>query len=262
MDAELSLVTANCALASPGKILYDPFSGTGSFLVAASHFGAVTIGSDIDGRQIRGKKPGKSVKGNFKQYEISGNYLDGFVADLTNTPLTKSRRFLDGIISDPPYGVREGLKVLGHRDPTKNGGEPVIKDGVLRYKEPDYVPPKKPYSFMKMLDDILSFAAETLVDGGRLAFWVPAANEEGLSLKVPRNKALELVALCPQEFNRWTRWLLVYQRRKGETDEFEELEKEEGGEEWDRMEQEREGARTADELNDFRKKVSFWFDDG
>lgn len=263
MDAELSLVTCNLALAGPGKILYDPFSGTGSFLVTASHFGACTLGSDIDGRQIRGKKPGKSVRGNFAQYGLTSKYLDGFTADLTNTPL-RSTRFLDGIVSDPPYGVREGLKVLGHRDPTKNGGEPVVKDGVVRYKEPDYVPPKKPYSFLAMLDDICSFAAVHLVDGGRLCFWVPATNEDGIDMQVPKHPALELIAVCPQQFNHcrfscrmksdsrtdglWnlgSRWLLVYERKPGELADMKIPER--------RLVPER---ATADELNDFRKKVS------
>lgn len=54
MDAELSLVMANQALASAGKLVYDPFVGTGSFLFTCAHFGAYTLGSDIDGRQIRG----------------------------------------------------------------------------------------------------------------------------------------------------------------------------------------------------------------
>jgi len=52
---------------------------------------------------------------------------DNFVADLTNTPLRGIRVF-DGIVCDPPYGVREGLKVLGSRDLTK-GKEIVYKYG-------------------------------------------------------------------------------------------------------------------------------------
>ena len=36
-----------------GHFVYDPFVGTGSILVAASHFGAVTIGADIDIRVVR-----------------------------------------------------------------------------------------------------------------------------------------------------------------------------------------------------------------
>ncbi|KAJ4399896.1 hypothetical protein N0V82_010905, partial [Gnomoniopsis sp. IMI 355080] len=50
MAADLTLVTANIALAGPGKLFYDPFAGTGSFPLAASAFGAVSWGSDIDGR--------------------------------------------------------------------------------------------------------------------------------------------------------------------------------------------------------------------
>lgn len=111
MDAELSLVTANMALAAPGRLVYDPFMGTGSFPLACAHFGATVFGSDMDGRSVRGKKD-RSVVGNFRQYETEAQYLDGFVSDLTNSPL-RNTRFLNSIVCDPPYGVREGLKVLG-----------------------------------------------------------------------------------------------------------------------------------------------------
>lgn len=114
MDAELSLVTANIVLAAPGKILYDPFVGTGSFSVTGAHFGSAALGSDIDGRSIRGIAPGKDLESNFVQYNLMHNYLDSFIADLTHTPLRRGQ-YLDGIICDPPYGVREGPKVLGYR---------------------------------------------------------------------------------------------------------------------------------------------------
>jgi tRNA (guanine10-N2)-methyltransferase len=117
MDSELSLVTANIALAGPGKLFYDPFAGTGSFPIACAHFGAVAWGSDIDGRSMRGQGE-KSLPGNFKQYGIQQHFGDCFAADLTHTPLRKARLW-DGIVCDPPYGVREGLRVLGCRDPEK-----------------------------------------------------------------------------------------------------------------------------------------------
>lgn len=136
MDAELSLVTANMALAAPGKVFYDPFVGTGSFLVAAAHFGALTLGSDIDPRSFRGKdeereKGEVALMRNFKQYGIESKMLDLFTSDLTNTPL-RNCGLLDGITCDPPYGVREGLRVLGMRD----GGsrEPVYIDGVAAHR--------------------------------------------------------------------------------------------------------------------------------
>lgn len=131
MDAELALITANITLASPGKLFYDPFVGSGSFPVAAAHFGALAFGSDIDGRSIRGK--GKTnLLANFVQYGLTNQFGDSFVADLTNTPLRIARIF-DGIVCDPPYGVREGLKVLGSRDPTK-GKEVVFKDGKAHHE--------------------------------------------------------------------------------------------------------------------------------
>lgn len=134
MDAELSLVTANMALAAPGKVFFDPFVGTGSFMVTASHFGALTLGSDIDPRSFRGKdeekEKGKNIKANFKQYDIESKFLDAFTSDLTNTPL-RNAQLLDGIVCDPPYGVREGLRVLGTRDGKVI--EPMMIDGVLNY---------------------------------------------------------------------------------------------------------------------------------
>lgn len=131
MDAELSLVTANMAHAGPGRLFYDPFVGTGSFCVAAAHFGALTCGSDIDPRSFRGRERKKGdpigLASNFKQYGTESKFVDAFTSDLTNTPLLQ-RQFLDGIICDPPYGVREGLRVLGTRD--GRGKEEVIIDGV------------------------------------------------------------------------------------------------------------------------------------
>lgn len=126
MDSELALITANIAHAGPGKLFYDPFVGTGSFPVACAHFGAMTLGSDIDGRSIRGSKAA-NVVGNFVQYGLLSHWVGAFIADLTNTPV-RMTRWLDGIVCDPPYGVREGLKVLGHRDPEK-GKEQVLIDG-------------------------------------------------------------------------------------------------------------------------------------
>lgn len=43
MDAEMAFLMANQALAAPGKLVYDPFVGTGSILVGAAHLGAMTM---------------------------------------------------------------------------------------------------------------------------------------------------------------------------------------------------------------------------
>lgn len=122
MDAELALATANLALAGPGKLFYDPFVGTGSFPIACAHFGAVAVGSDIDGRALHGRSKTENIRANFDQYALSAGLGDLFTADLTNSPVRMphpTHRLFDGIVCDPPYGVREGLRVLGCRDPER-----------------------------------------------------------------------------------------------------------------------------------------------
>ncbi|RAK91501.1 SIR2-domain-containing protein [Aspergillus costaricaensis CBS 115574] len=214
MDAELTLITANMAHAAPGKLFYDPFVGTGSFLVAMSHFGAETFGSDIDGRSFRGKEMMErggtmGVLSNFQQYDMVGKFMDVFTSDLTNTPL-RSAQFLDGIICDPPYGIREGLRVLGRREGLRN--EEVIIDGVPAHYRPGYIAPKKPYGFEAMLNDILNFAVRSLVTNGRLAMWMPTANDEEVELAVPMHPNLEVVNVSVQPFYTWSRRLITYRR--------------------------------------------------
>jgi tRNA (guanine10-N2)-methyltransferase len=223
MDAELALVTANLALAGPGKVFLDPFCGTGGFMVAAAELGAYVMGCDIDGRSYRGKK-GKGVQGgvgkNFEKYGLQVLFGDCLTADLVNTPLMQETRWLDGVIADPPYGVREGLKVLGSRKGDDQAAkQPALIDGVPAHTLPGFVAPKRPYSFVRMLDDIINFAARTLVDGGRLAFWMPSANDNDSGEEVtiiPRHASMQLRHECVQRFNKWSRRLLVYERVPGE----------------------------------------------
>ena len=230
MDAELALITAILALAAPGKLFLDPFCGTGGFMVAAAELGAIVFGSDIDGRSFRGKGTGleKGVMKNMKRYGIDSLFGDCLTSDLTNTPFRLGRgRCLDWMIADIPYGVREGLKVLGRRqEPEDEPGapkRPFLIDGVPAFTLPGYVAPKKPYSFSRMLDDILDFAVSTLVTGGRLAFWMPTANENEAgdeeATTIPSHSFLELKHECIQRFNKWSRRLLVYERIAGDLDE-------------------------------------------
>lgn len=143
MDAELALVMANMVHARPGALFFDPFVGTGSLTVACAHYGAVVLGSDIDPRTVRGKN-GLNLRINYEQYHSNGRDLGAIISDLVNTPVrgwTRSAEqgddvhrceWVDGIVCDPPYGVREGLKTLGKR----NDPEKVIhycSDGLASY---------------------------------------------------------------------------------------------------------------------------------
>ncbi|KAL5615678.1 hypothetical protein BROUX41_005710 [Berkeleyomyces rouxiae] len=250
MDAELALVSANIALAAPGKLFYDPFCGTGSFPVAVAHFGALAFGSDIDGRPLRGKSREKCVRGNFLQYGIQGCFGDIFSADLTNSPIhvnNSQERLFDGIVCDMPYGVREGLKVLGLKDPVKRPW--LVEAGKKDRRAPNYHPPTKPYSFFAMLYDILIFASRTLTHKGRLSFWMPAVDESDVEYPIPMHPQLRLLSVCTQQFNKWSRRLITYERMN-------DAEAPEGAaEQWEielRQASEVQGM-TADDLNPFRK---------
>lgn len=131
------------AQASPGKLIYDPFIGTGSMAYVSisrvsgpvdrnrimiapqttAHFGAFVLGSDIDGRQMRGK--GKlyetlpvftsvpSVKSHARpvktpgiiraaaQYGVANRIMDLCTFDVTQNPWRCGELF-DAIVTDPP----------------------------------------------------------------------------------------------------------------------------------------------------------------
>ncbi|KAJ2916803.1 hypothetical protein MD484_g3602, partial [Candolleomyces efflorescens] len=86
MEAEVSLLMANQTMASPGKLMYDPFMGTGSMAYPIAHFGALVFGSDIDGRQMRGKDSVPGVLRAAEQYGVTSRILDLATFDITNHP--------------------------------------------------------------------------------------------------------------------------------------------------------------------------------
>ena len=55
MDAGLSLIMANMGGVGKNDIVFDPFVGTGSLLVACAHHGAYVMGTDIDYMLIHAK---------------------------------------------------------------------------------------------------------------------------------------------------------------------------------------------------------------
>ncbi|KAG0304087.1 hypothetical protein BGZ98_005943 [Dissophora globulifera] len=216
MDAELSLIMANQALCGPGKLVYDPFVGTGSFLMTCAHFGATTVGSDIDGRQIRGK--GKaSIQSNSEQYGVKDRVLDALVFDVCHAPWRRVKGGLfDAIVTDPPYGVRAGAKTLGRKDPTKQATGPrmAVEEGVHAHLLPDYVPPTKPYEMSEVVADLLMFAVKNLVRGGRLVYWLPTVTEDYTIDDLPTHPCMELISNCEQAFGQWSRRLITMEKIK------------------------------------------------
>ncbi|KAJ3280091.1 hypothetical protein HK104_000910 [Borealophlyctis nickersoniae] len=207
MDAELSLVMANQALARSGSLIFDPFVGTGSFLVTCSHFGAYTMGADIDGRQIRGKDS-KSIASNTKQYGLAGWVLDNVVSDIAHHPW-REQPLWDAIVADPPYGVRAGAKKIGHNPKIKPPATALKANGEPRY------PQTIPYEMSDVIVDLIDFAAKFLVPGGRLVYWLPTVTDEYKPEDVPGHPLFRLIANSEQNFGKWARRLITMEKIRG-----------------------------------------------
>ncbi|OQV25121.1 tRNA (guanine(10)-N2)-methyltransferase-like protein [Hypsibius exemplaris] len=205
MDPLLALVMANQALVSPGSLVYDPFVGTGSLIIAAAYFGGYTFGADIDkillhgrGRSTRAKKTWRksdeSVLANFRQYGLEKQYVDVLVADATSRFLRDDVQF-DAIIADPPYGVREPIARVGKEkfnpscDDTQavSSGMPAGADFQLGR-----------CVLNDLIITLVSFAAKHLRTGGRLVYWLPVLQDEYNDSAVPRHACFDVISNSEQ----------------------------------------------------------------
>ncbi|XP_055328397.1 tRNA (guanine(10)-N2)-methyltransferase homolog isoform X2 [Paramacrobiotus metropolitanus] len=198
MDPLLAMVMANQALVKEGSLVYDPFIGTGSLLIAAAHFGGYTMGSDIDrtllygrGKSTRAKNTWRnrdeSVLSNFKQYQLESHYIDVLVSDATKNVLREDIKF-DAVIADPPYGVREATtrtkKSRGSPECLGSNGYERVQLGKCDLND--------------LIVVLVDFAAKHLRIGGRLVYWLPAVKDEYNESAVPRHDCLELVSNSEQ----------------------------------------------------------------
>jgi tRNA (guanine10-N2)-methyltransferase len=220
MDAELSLIMANMAQVKPGDLVYDPFVGTGSMMVVCSHFGGFSLGSDIDGRQMRGtgkgharkgtpKDAGLSIWSNVHQYALEDRTIGCFVCDLSHHPLRESELF-DAIVTDPPYGVRAGAKKIGI-DPKKLDWIEKEEPSEARHDYGKY-PQTVPYDLDAVISDLTDFASRHLRVGGRLVYWLPTVKAQYVPEDIPTHPALRLLFNCEQPFGVWSRRLITLEK--------------------------------------------------
>ncbi|KAJ2027546.1 hypothetical protein IWW57_002555 [Coemansia sp. S610] len=173
------------------------------------------MGSDIDGRQIRGTAGFRlgvnGISANLAQYGLADRVLDTVVFDICRNPWRDGPMF-DAIVTDPPYGVRAGAKRLGR----KSGVDPErslrVVDGVENHRRSDYLPPTEPYEMSDVISDLLSFAAEKLVVGGRLVYWLPTVAGEYDPKDLPVHPVLRVVANSEQPFGGWSRRLVTMEK--------------------------------------------------
>ncbi|KAF5370810.1 hypothetical protein D9758_001866 [Tetrapyrgos nigripes] len=212
MESEVSLLMANQTLASPGKLIYDPFLGTGSMAYPVAYFGAQVFGSDIDGRQMRGKGSTPGVFRAAAQYGVSARILDLLTFDVTHNPWRCGGLF-DAIVTDPPYGVRAGAKRLGRKkelDPERQALYWEHRNNPRPDDQP-YIPPTKPYELSNLAVDLVQLARYLLKPGGRLVFFLPTVTEEYEEIDVQSMlcEGMEVIANSLQDFGSWGRRLVT-----------------------------------------------------
>ncbi|EGO00079.1 hypothetical protein SERLA73DRAFT_21340, partial [Serpula lacrymans var. lacrymans S7.3] len=199
MEAEISLLMANQAQASPSKLVYDPFIGTGSMAYTTAYFGAHVYGSDIDGRQMRGKVPG--ILRAAAQYGVADKIIDLCTFDVTKNPWRCGELF-DVIITDPPYGVRAGAKRLGRKKEREPKQQPFTGPHDL-----PYIPPTRPYELSDLVSDLVLLARYLLKPGGRLVFFLPTVTDEyeEVDIYTMLCEGMEVLANSLQDFGSWGR---------------------------------------------------------
>lgn len=175
---ELALLMVNQGKVRQDSLVLDPFVGTGGILIAASHFGAICFGGDIDIRVLKGLGVGRSTKDtqadiftNFKNY----GFLDPEIVRCDNSRSSyRTSEFFDALVCDPPYGVRAGSKKA-----KKGGNNTIISTDN--------------YHGSRVFEDLLNLAARMLRVGGRLVYLLPAIRENYCKEAVPTHPYLRLV---------------------------------------------------------------------
>ncbi|XP_031619867.1 tRNA (guanine(10)-N2)-methyltransferase homolog [Contarinia nasturtii] len=215
MEPTLSLLMANQAQVKRGDIVFDPFVGTGSLLIAAAKCGGYVMGTDIDYLMLHGKtKPSRvsqktrdedeSILANLKQYNCDHLYLDVLVSDFSNSIWHDKIVQLDSIITDPPYGIREAREKIETKV-----RRPLRPDSV----DPVHYPSTSPYQLSNLYKDLLDFAAKHLRIGGRLVCWIPIYKSDYSESCIPKSNCLRLIANSEQTLSSiCARRLLTYEK--------------------------------------------------
>ncbi|XP_077454745.1 tRNA (guanine(10)-N(2))-methyltransferase TRMT11 isoform X1 [Stigmatopora argus] len=225
MDAGLSFIMANHARVKQHDLVFDPFVGTGSLLVACSHFGAYVCGSDIDYNTIHGKGrssrkdqkwrgPDENIRANLRQYGTAKMYVDVMVSDASN-PVWREAALFDAIITDPPYGIRESTRRTGSQKETTKPADAVYAES--------HVPVSQSYQLSEMFADMLNFSAHRLVMGGRLVYWLPVYRAEYSEEMVPLHPCLQLISNCEQILSSHTSRRLITMEKAKEPQDLDSL---------------------------------------
>ncbi|WAQ93875.1 TRM11-like protein [Mya arenaria] len=147
MDAGLSMVMSNLGQVQSGTLIFDPFVGSGSLLVSAAAQGAFVMARPSRAN-VKQRSDDESVRANLRQYGLESHYIDILVADSSRVNMWREQPLFHSIITDPPYGIREGAKRIE--------------------KSEKHIAQRTEYHLSDIFMDLLNFAARYLTLNGRL----------------------------------------------------------------------------------------------
>ena len=188
MESSVALLACNQGLCNKGKIMFDPFCGSGSLLIAGASMGAHVLGSDFDiksmTQQGHKQKEDVSIPANFAQYGLTEKFIGLIRMDFMSEHLRyDTMPKLDCIVTDPPYGIREKIRA-------------------------DATTPLLP-----LLLRLYAVSARVLKLGGRLVYWIPTGYDFDNEKDLPKQKALRLISDSQQDLmSRYCRHLITLEK--------------------------------------------------
>ncbi|XP_048727782.2 tRNA (guanine(10)-N2)-methyltransferase homolog [Ostrea edulis] len=202
MESSLSLLMANLSKVQKNMLVIDPFVGTGSILVPCAYHHAYVMGTDINYLLLHAKaKPSRSnqkaraanesIRNNLADYGLESYYCDIMVADASKHAMWRPMEIFDAVITDPPYGIREGARKVGKEDSVSLTEEQKV----------DHIPQKIDYDLSNIFNDLLNFAFKFLRLGGRLTYWFPVHRADYKEENIPHHPCMRLVTNCEQVMN-------------------------------------------------------------
>ena len=230
-DENLAFLMVNQGAVKKNSFVLDPFSGTGSILVSASHFEGICFGGEIDMRVLNGWAVGnlnkkssfvKNLKKKridaFLNYELYGLVKpELFRMDSVGTKFNV-REYFDAIVCDPPYGIRASIRTKGNKISTdkvkKNKNYKIKEDNEEDKIKEEILDEEEKSSCYKITKKLFNLGENVLKKGGRLVFLYPTKAENKVDRTFFKNeKNFKMIAMSENVLSKnFSRFLLTFEK--------------------------------------------------